>query len=53
MIHQLRFHIQFLITSAYDNNTPRMSFPSGSGAATFTDYDIPAGFFTIEDLTSC
>jgi hypothetical protein len=42
------------ITAAYGNNTVRLSFPSGLGAATFTDYNIviPDGFYTIDDLTA-
>ncbi|MFY8162160.1 MAG: hypothetical protein ACOVNU_12580 [Candidatus Kapaibacteriota bacterium] len=44
----------FNITAAYGNNTVRLSFPSGAGAATFTDYNIviPDGFYTIDDLTA-
>jgi hypothetical protein len=36
----------FNITSVDNNNALRVSFPSGSGAATFTDYciTIPDGF---------
>lgn len=44
----------FNITDVYNNNRFRLSFPTGAGAATFTDFNItiPDGFYTIEDLTS-
>jgi hypothetical protein len=44
----------FNITAAYGNNAVRLSFPTGAGAATFTDYNIiiPDGFYTIDDLTA-
>lgn len=44
----------FNITTAYNNNRFRVSFPTGAGAATFTDFNIviPDGFYTIEDLTA-
>jgi hypothetical protein len=44
----------FNITSAYNNNRFRLSFPTGAGAATFTDFNIviPDGFYTIENFNS-
>jgi hypothetical protein len=44
----------FNITAAYNNNRFRLSFPTGAGAATFTDFNIviPDGFYTIEGLNS-
>ena len=44
----------FNITSAYDNNRFRLSFPTGAGAATFTDFNIviPDGFYTIDNFNS-
>ena len=44
----------FNITAAYGNNFLRLSFPTGAGAATFTNFDItiPDGFYTIDDLTA-
>ena len=44
----------FNFTAAYGNNFLRLSFPTGAGAATFTNFDItiPDGFYTIDDLTA-
>jgi hypothetical protein len=42
------------ITDAYNINIFRLSFPTGSGASTYTDFTvtIPNGFYTIDDLNS-
>ncbi len=42
----------FNITSAFNNNRFRLSFPTGAGAATFTDFNIviPVGFILLKIL---
>jgi hypothetical protein len=44
----------FNITSAYNNNRFTFSFPTGSGAGTYTNFPItiPDGFYTIEDFNA-
>lgn len=44
----------FNITSAYNNNTFTLAFPTGAGAGTYTNFNvvIPDGFYTIPDLNA-
>jgi len=44
----------FNITTAYNNNRFRLSFPTGSLATSYTDFNItiPDGFYTIDDFNS-
>jgi hypothetical protein len=44
----------FNITSAYNNNTFTLGFPTGANGGTYTEYkiNIPDGFYTIPDLNS-
>jgi len=44
----------FNITSAYNNNKFRLSFPTGALGTSYTNFDItiPDGFYTIEDFNT-